>query len=151
MRYLALACDYDGTLAKDGRVAAATLKALERLRESGRRLILVTGRELENLMSVFGEIGLFDIAVLENGALIYRPGDRSTKLLAEAPPEAFVELLRQRDVAPLSTGRAIVATWEPHETTVLEAIHEMGLEMQVIFNKGAVMALPSGVNKGTGL
>ncbi|HLQ35915.1 MAG TPA: HAD-IIB family hydrolase [Chloroflexota bacterium] len=151
MRYLALACDYDGTLAKDGRVAAATLKALERLRESGRRLILVTGRELENLMSVFGEIGLCDIAVLENGALIYRPGDRSTKLLAEAPPETFVELLRQRDVAPLSTGRAIVATWEPHETTVLEAIHEMGLEMQVIFNKGAVMALPSGVNKGTGL
>ena len=45
----------------------------------------------------------------------------------------------------------IVATWEPHETVVLEAIHELGLELQIIFNKGAVMVLPSGVNKATGL
>src|SRR5206468_1017620 len=30
-------------------------------------------------------------------------------------------------------------------------IREMGLELQVIFNKDAVMVLPSGVNKATGL
>ena len=45
----------------------------------------------------------------------------------------------------------IVATWKPHETTVLEAIRDLGLELQVIFNKGAVMVLPAGVNKATGL
>ncbi len=45
----------------------------------------------------------------------------------------------------------IVATWVPHETAVLQVIHEMGLELQVIFNKDAVMVLPSGVNKATGL
>jgi hydroxymethylpyrimidine pyrophosphatase-like HAD family hydrolase len=44
-----------------------------------------------------------------------------------------------------------VATWEPHERTVLDTIRELGLELQVIFNKGAVMVLPSGVNKATGL
>jgi hypothetical protein len=54
-------------------------------------------------------------------------------------------------VAPLSTRRVIVATWQPHEETVLEVIRELGLELQVIFNKGAVMVLPSGVNKAVGL
>src|SRR5262249_40942878 len=34
---------------------------------------------------------------------------------------------------------------------VLDAIHELGLELQVIFNKGSVMVLPSGTNKATGL
>jgi Mrp family chromosome partitioning ATPase len=34
---------------------------------------------------------------------------------------------------------------------VLEAIRDSGLELQVIFNKGAVMVLPDGVNKATGL
>src|SRR5829696_7465795 len=52
---------------------------------------------------------------------------------------------------PVSVGRVIVATYEPHETTVLQVIRELGLERQVIFNKGAVMVLPSGVNKATGL
>ena len=34
---------------------------------------------------------------------------------------------------------------------MLEAIHELGLEWQIIFNKGAVMVLPPGVNKASGL
>jgi HAD superfamily hydrolase (TIGR01484 family) len=34
---------------------------------------------------------------------------------------------------------------------VLEVIKALGLELQVIFNKGAVMVLPSGTNKATGL
>jgi hypothetical protein len=59
--------------------------------------------------------------------------------------------LRKLGVTPLSAGEVIVATREPHETAVLEAIRELGLEMQVIFNKGAVMILPAGVNKATGL
>ncbi|MCI0401182.1 MAG: hypothetical protein L0Z68_07775 [Gammaproteobacteria bacterium] len=35
--------------------------------------------------------------------------------------------------------------------TALEVIRDLGLELQVVFNKGAVMVLPSGVNKATGL
>ena len=34
---------------------------------------------------------------------------------------------------------------------MLEAIRELGLEWQIIFNKGAVMVLPPGVNKASGL
>jgi hydroxymethylpyrimidine pyrophosphatase-like HAD family hydrolase len=52
---------------------------------------------------------------------------------------------------PLSVGSSIVATVEPHEHAVLSAIHDLGLEWHVIFNKGCVMALPSGVTKATGM
>lgn len=50
MRYVALATDYDGTLAHHGVVDGPTLEALRRLKESGRRLVLVTGRELPELL-----------------------------------------------------------------------------------------------------
>lgn len=151
MRYLALACDYDGTLAHHGRVCASTVAALERVRASGRRLLLVSGRELEDLQQVFDQLELFDRLVLENGALLYRPDSREERVLAEPPPVRFVQALRERGISPLSVGRSIVATWHPNETAVAEVIHDLGLELQVIFNKGAVMVLPSGVNKATGL
>ncbi len=151
MRYLALATDYDGTLARHGHVDEPTLEALGRFRDSGRRLILVTGRELDELMEVFPQLDLFERVVAENGALIYRPELREEKLLGEPPPPALIEAIRKLGVEPLSVGRGIIATGEPHEVAVLEAIRELGLEWQVIFNKGSVMVLPSGVNKATGL
>ena len=150
MRYLALAADYDGTLAHNGTVDDATLDALHRLTESGRKLVLVTGRQLDDLKNVFSHLEFFSSVVAENGALLYNPQTQSERLLAEAPPPQFAEELRQRGV-PLSEGRVVVATVQPHETTVLQVIRELGLELQVVFNKGAVMVLPSGVNKGTGL
>jgi HAD superfamily hydrolase (TIGR01484 family) len=151
MRYHALACDYDGTLASHGIVHPHTLEALERLRKSGRKLILVTGRELGDLLQVFPGAELFDRIVVENGALIYRPETREEKVLGEPPPKKFIEYLREKNVTPLSVGHSIVATSEPNQNIVLEAIKALGLEWHVIFNKGAVMVLPSGINKATGL
>jgi hydroxymethylpyrimidine pyrophosphatase-like HAD family hydrolase/GTPase SAR1 family protein len=151
MRYLALACDYDETLASQGRVAAEILAALERLLASGRKLILVTGRQLEDLLRTFPHVGLFERVVAENGALLYRPASRDISLLGSPPPAEFVSALRARRVEPLSTGEVIAATRHPHESTVLEVIRQLGLELQVIFNKGAVMVLPAGINKATGL
>jgi HAD superfamily hydrolase (TIGR01484 family) len=151
MRYFALATDYDGTLAHDGVVDSITVAALERLCETGRKLILVTGRELPDLVRACPRLDLFDRVVAENGALLYTPATREEQPLGEAPPEIFVRALRQAGVTPLSVGRVIVATWHPNEQYVLKAIRDLGLEMQVIFNKGAVMVLPSGVNKAAGL
>ncbi len=151
MRYYALACDYDGTLALHGRVDDATASALVRLRRSGRKLILVTGRLLPDLSEVFPRLELFDQVVAENGALLYTPASREERVLADAPPSFFVDALRERGVTPVHAGRVIVGTWEPHHTTVLDVIRERGLELQVIFNKGAVMVLPTGANKATGL
>jgi HAD superfamily hydrolase (TIGR01484 family) len=151
MRYLALCTDYDGTLASDGRLLPDTERALERLRASGRRVVMVTGRELDDLQRVCHRLDLFDYVVAENGALLYHPATGTETPLAPRPPDAFVATLRERGVGPVSVGRVIVATWEPHETAVLATIRDLGLELQVIFNKGAVMILPAGVNKATGL
>ncbi len=151
MRYLALCTDYDGTLATEGKVFPETAAALESLIAARRRPILVTGRELDELQTVCPYLDLFEYVVAENGALLYEPATRAETLLAERPPDSFIAALRARGVGPISVGRVIVATWEPHETTVLETIKDHGLELQVIFNKGAVMILPAGVNKATGL
>jgi HAD superfamily hydrolase (TIGR01484 family) len=151
MRYVCLTCDYDGTLARNGGVASSTIQGLEKVRASGRKLILATGRELDDLLKVFPDVSLFDRVVAENGGLLYRPSSKQQVLLSEPPSKKFVEELSRRGVQPLSVGRCVVATWHPNETTVLDVIREMNLELQIIFNKNAVMILPSGVNKGTGL
>jgi len=52
---------------------------------------------------------------------------------------------------PITVGRSIVATWEPHEKVVRDTIRELNVALQVILNKGAVMVLPAGVDKATGL
>jgi hydroxymethylpyrimidine pyrophosphatase-like HAD family hydrolase len=148
--YQVLATDYDGTLAHHGVVSRETLGAVARLRAAGKTLVLVTGRELEELKQVFPEIGLCDLVVAENGALLYWPATGRMKLLGEPAPPAFVEKLRDRGV-PVAVGRVIVATVEPHEIAVLQTIKEMELELEMIFNKGAVMILPTGLNKATGL
>jgi HAD superfamily hydrolase (TIGR01484 family) len=149
--FCALASDYDGTLAQDGKVDAPTLKALSDLKAAGKRLILITGRELKDLRAVFGSFGQFDAIVAENGAVLYLPGTQEERALAPAPPERFVAALRAKGVTPLSIGRSIVATWTPNEVAVLDAIRELGLDWQLTFNKGAVMCLPAGVNKASGM
>jgi hydroxymethylpyrimidine pyrophosphatase-like HAD family hydrolase len=149
-RYQLLATDYDDTLATTGRIAPEVIEGLNRLRAAGRRAILVTGRELDDLLDVCPEIQLFERVVAENGAVLFRPAGRETVLLADPPPRAFCEALRRESI-PFSTGRIIVGTHVPHDEQVLETIRKLGLELQLIFNKGAVMVLPSGTNKATGL
>ena len=151
MRYYALAADFDGTLAKNGRVDQETLAALERLRGSGRKVILVTGREIDDLLATFPQIQAFDLVVAENGALIYNPRTREEKPLGKRPPDEFLTALRRQGVEPLAVGRVIVATWVPHEVAVLRTIRDFRIDAQLVFNKKAVMVLPSGINKATGL
>jgi HAD superfamily hydrolase (TIGR01484 family) len=147
----ALATDYDDTLAQFGRTDAPALRALQRVKQSGRKLILVTGRVLPDLKRVFPEIALFDLVVAENGALLYDPHRDEETVLAEPPPEDFVATLRNLCITPLEVGRTIVATREPNESIVLATIRDLGLEHHIIFNKGAVMVLPPNVNKAFGL
>src|SRR5258706_10821056 len=113
MYFMALATDYDGTLAHDGAVDDTTLDALDRVRAAGRRLVMVTGRELPDLERVFPRLDLFDSVVVENGALLYNPGTKEARPLAPPPPEAFAKRLQALGIEPLSIGRVIVATWQP--------------------------------------
>jgi HAD superfamily hydrolase (TIGR01484 family) len=151
VRYRALACDYDGTLAHDGAITPSTAAAIERFRESGRHLFMVTGRELPDLKRVCPIVDRFEWVVAENGALLHQPAGNSTRLLCEPASPALVASLRRLELSWFSVGQAIIATVEPNEIVVLEEIKRLGLELQVIFNKGSVMVLPTGVNKATGL
>jgi hydroxymethylpyrimidine pyrophosphatase-like HAD family hydrolase len=151
MRYLTLVADYDGTLAANDRISEETATALERLRASGRRAIMVTGRRLNDLLAVCTCPNLFDLIVAENGAVGYEPGTRNVSVLANAPSKALLKALRARSVTPLEVGEVIVATFEPHRAAVQDTVWELGLEAQVIGNRGAVMILPAGVNKASGL
>jgi hypothetical protein len=147
----ALACDYDGTIATAGAVAPETRAALARVRESGRRLVLVTGRMLEDLRVVCPDLdAMFDAVVVENGALLYRPSDGVMKVVGGQPEAALVDALGRRGV-PIALGASIIATDAPYAEPALAAIQETGVERTLVFNKGSLMLLPGGVTKATGL
>ena len=148
---LAIATDYDGTIADDGETSPSTIAALARFKASGRRLIMVTGRPLDELKDVFPALSLFDIVVAENGGLLYDPGSDTSRLLAPQPSEAFVARLRQRGVDELAVGRTIVATHVGHHQAIRETITEMALDLEIILNTDALMVLPAGIDKASGL
>lgn len=146
-----LACDYDGTIADDGRLAPDTIARLARVRESGRKLFLVTGRMLDDLKSVCPDVDrIFDLVVAENGGLLYCPDRREVRRLGDAPEPALIEALQRRGV-PFDLGSSILATTAAYSEAALAAIRETGVERSLVFNRGALMLLPGGVTKGTGL
>ena len=151
MRYLALAVDYDGTAASHGKLSEDARRAIERLRVSGRRSVLVTGRRLEDLREICRHLSLFDLVVAENGAIVFDPRRHEELLLTEPIPGRFVDRLRERGVEPLEVGKLIVSAGEQHRIVMIDVIRELGLELQMIFNRATVMVLPAGVNKATGL
>jgi hypothetical protein len=127
-----------------------TEAALARVRASGRRVVLVTGRELDDLRLRCPNLDAFDLVVAENGALLFDPRTEQIDELADPPPAAFLEALTRAGV-PFSRGRVIVSTVTPHEIAVLEAVRTLGLDLHVVFNRTAVMILPVDVSKKSGL
>src|SRR5256886_2288126 len=145
------ACDYDRTIADGGRCSPEVAAALGRVRESGRKILLVTGRMLSDLRSVCADVDrMFDAVVAENGAVLYFPETREATTLGDAPESALVEELRRRGV-PFDRGSSIIATTEGYAEAALAAVRETGVERTLVFNKGALMLVPGGVTKGTGL
>jgi hydroxymethylpyrimidine pyrophosphatase-like HAD family hydrolase len=151
MRYVALAAGFDGTLARDGRCDERCVEALRALAATGRKLILVTGRELRELLEIFPEARLFDYVVAENGAVMHRPATRESEILAQAPPEILLQELRRRHVTPLTVGSSIVRTVQANEAEVSAALRKLQLDFQLVTNPGALMMLPAGVNKASGV
>jgi hydroxymethylpyrimidine pyrophosphatase-like HAD family hydrolase len=149
-RFQAIACDYDSTLAHEGRVAPETVEVLRRARAAGKKLILITGRRLKDLESVFAETSVFDLIVAENGGLLVQPTTKLEEPLCAEPPGTFVAALSLRQV-PLSVGKAVVATHRPYETVVQEVIDRLNLDLAITFNRESVMVLPRHIDKASGL
>jgi len=51
----------------------------------------------------------------------------------------------------MEVGHIIIGTTAAHRVTVQDVVLELGLGAQVIGNRNAVMILPAGINKATGL
>jgi hydroxymethylpyrimidine pyrophosphatase-like HAD family hydrolase len=146
--FRAVAIDYDGTLA-EGRVKPDTLAALAEARARQIRVIVVTGRILSELESVFPDAwDHVDAIVAENGAVLATPaGDR---LLAAPVDRAVSAGLAARGVAHRS-GQVLVACAAADEPAASEVIRELGLDCRLVRNRGELMILPAGVTKGAGL
>ncbi|MCB9992792.1 MAG: HAD family phosphatase [Hyphomicrobiaceae bacterium] len=147
----AIASDYDGTIADDGRTEPTTVAALERFKASSRKLILVTGRPLGELKVVFDRLDLFDLVVAENGGLLYFPDGGRERPLAPPPSRDLVDRLRSDGIAGLEVGRTIIASQTIHQSIIARAIDDLKLDLEIILNTDALMVLPAGVDKGSGL
>lgn len=146
----AIAIDYDGTLtgAAD-QPAEEALGAIAAARRAGLRVLLVTGRILEELRSVFPSVDAwFDALVAENGAVLSIEG--VTRVLAAPVEFELDEALVARGV-PFRRGQVLLATQASHESAVSDEIRRLGLECQLSRNRGELMVLPPGVSKGSGV
>jgi hydroxymethylpyrimidine pyrophosphatase-like HAD family hydrolase len=150
MRHRVLACDYDGTLATDGICSPATIASLHRIQDAGIKLILVTGRTREELLSVFDPGALFAAIVVENGAVVIDARGDET-LLAPRLPVALVEEFRRVGVEPLVVGRVLASTSVTQRSKLSAALARVGIDRQVVRNRDSAMVLPSGISKRTGL
>ncbi|MCM5558393.1 HAD family hydrolase [Pleomorphomonas sp. JP5] len=147
-----LAVDYDGTIAEHGRVSAVTEATLRALREANFRMILVSGRRLQNILPICNVLDLFDRLILENGAVSYCPKTGTDHLIAPAVNERFLaELERDLPGAPLFIGRSMVATSARNADSVEMLIQSGGYDLYTVGCGGRVLVLPRGVSKGSGL
>lgn len=144
-----VAVDFDGTLTSGGSVAPHAVEAIEQARRNGLAVVLVTGRTRAELQAEFPQIAdHVDAMVLENGAVIVIEG----RAHALAPPVdgGLGQALAERGV-PYRRGDVIFAVDGEHAATVIEVIGELGLDYQITRNRAALMVLPAGITKGTGL
>jgi hydroxymethylpyrimidine pyrophosphatase-like HAD family hydrolase len=147
--FRAVAVDFDGTLAEDGRVAADTLAALRHVRARRVTVILVTGRILDELYGVFPDVdNHVDAVVAENGAVVSTP--RGQRRLAAPVDPAVGEALTAKRVA-WRAGQVLVGCSGADEAAVLKVVRGLGLDCQLVRNRGELMVLPAGITKGSGL
>ena len=145
----AIAVDYDGTLTEADRPTEDVLRAIREVRRRGRAVVLVTGRILSELRTVFPEVDdEFDAIVAENGAVLL-DADGTHDLAVPVEP-VLAQALAHRDI-PVRQGRVLLACDATHAATVGEEISRLGLDCQQVRNRAALMILPGGVTKGTGL
>lgn len=150
MPFRLFAFDYDETVATEGRIQRSTEAALAAAREAGWRLALVTGRPHEELVGICPQMPLFDLVVDENGGLVHLPATGSVEELVARPNGGFRAGLTSRSV-PFVAGRIVTITRRSHEKDVFDIIAEQGLDLDVFCNRFAVMVVPRGTSKASGL
>ncbi len=144
-----LAFDFDGTLAVHGDVPHEVETALEQCRASGHVLFLVTGRRYETVS--LGHLAeLFSGIVWENGAVLSHTASGETYLPFGQLDPRLLKAIEEAGI-PFERGLAIAATWTPHDQALWHILSSLGSSTSLEYNKSAVMVLPPGATKGSGL
>jgi hypothetical protein len=148
LKLTVIALDYDGTIARDGRVEPLVIQAVREGQARGIVMILVTGRILRDLHRVFPEHDLFDAIVAENGAVLAFP-NASARLLTQPPAQALLNELSAGKVE-VGVGDCIIEADATSAPQIFAAISKLELPLVLIFNHSRVMVLPQGIDKATG-
>lgn len=150
MKIHAIALDYDGTIAYQNVIDPAVRDAIAAARAAGIVVLLVTGRILEDLRRVAGDLHFVDGVVAENGAVIHFPANGHVSTMAPRIPDGFTTELRRRGI-PFGPGECLVDADTNDALRLLEVIRDLQLPLVLIFNGDRVMAVPQGTSKATGL
>lgn len=150
MKYRVFITDFDGTLADQGRVAMATWTRIAEFRRQGGRVILATGRQLDDLFEVFPLAGSLDAIVAEDGAVVHWVESGEIHFLADPPPAEAVRWLRS-ELPTAGIGQVITAGLLEDLPVFEQWATKFNLNVRFQLNKRSLMAVPAGIDKGAGV
>lgn len=150
MKLAAVAIDYDGTIAVNGTFAPGVRDAIAQLRLHGIAVVMVTGRRLDDLKRVAGNLGCFSAIVAENGAVLFFPENGRQAIIGHAPSPRLIEALQRRGIE-IAIGDSVIETDASSATSVLDVIRALEQPQILAFNRGRLMVLPPGIAKSIGL
>jgi hydroxymethylpyrimidine pyrophosphatase-like HAD family hydrolase len=150
MKLGAVAIDYDGTIATDGVFAPAVRDAIGQLRLRGIAVVLVTGRRLDELRQVAGNLACFNAVVAENGAVLYFPDSGRHALIGHPANPAFLAELRRRRIEFVA-GESVIEADASAAPAFLECIRAFEEPLILAFNRSRLMVLPQAIAKSVGL
>ena len=150
MKVQAVALDYDGTIAQNDTLDIDVRRAIAELRAQDIAVLLVTGRRIDDLQRVAGDLHFVDAVIAENGAVISFPESEYERNLGQAPPPVLLKDLQSNSVE-YSIGRCVVDADANAAPMILSSIQKNRLPLSLIFNRSRVMILPQAITKATGL
>jgi hydroxymethylpyrimidine pyrophosphatase-like HAD family hydrolase len=150
MRFRVLALDYDGTIAENGVLASDVAAAIREAREHGIAVLLVTGRRLDELQRLAGDLRFADAVVAEGGAVVLYPESNRSFSLADPPSPELLADLRRLEIHA-EAGQSIIEAEASLASVFLGLIRDRELPLAILFNRSRLMVLPQSVSKATGL
>lgn len=150
MKFSVLALDFDGTIARNDVLDPEVRQAIAEIRAQGIVVLLVTGRILEDLRRVAGELHFVDAVVAENGAVVEFPDSGYQTVRGDPPSEAFLKTLHQQGIS-VDVGRVVVEAQATDAGRILDIVRRLELPLVLAFNRGRVMVLPQNISKATGV
>ena len=150
MKFSVLAIDFDGTAASADVLDPDVRAAIGELRAQGIVVILATGRILEDLRRVAGDLHFVDAVVAENGAVVAFPDSGYTTVNGEPPRESLLTALRQEGIR-FEAGRVVVEADAGDAARILSTVRRLELPLVLAFNRGRLMVLPQTISKATGV